>query len=48
MREIRNSDGRLVCKIDEHTGAIEISVKGCVTVIKQTKDGGIKVVNKKK
>ena len=48
MREVRNSEGRLVCRIDERTGAVEIIVKGCVTVIERTQDGGVKVVNRKK
>jgi hypothetical protein len=47
MREVRNSDGRLVCKVDERTGAVEISIKGCVTLIERTEDGRIKVVHRK-
>ena len=47
MREIRNSDGRLVCKVDERASAIEICAKGCVTRIEWTQDGQIKVVNSK-
>ena len=47
MREVRNSEGRLVCRVDERTGAVEISIKGCVTLIERTQDGGIKVVNSK-
>ena len=47
MREIRNSDGRLVCKVDERTGAVEIIVKGCITTVERTQDGKIKVVNSK-
>ena len=46
MREIRNSDGRLVCLVDEHTGAVEISVKGCVTLIKRNILGEISIINK--
>ena len=45
MREIRNNDGRLVCKIDERTGAIEISLKGCVTLITHSKNGEVNVVH---
>jgi len=48
MREIRNSDGKLVCRIDEITGTVEIVVKGCVTLIERAEDGEIKVVNHKK
>jgi hypothetical protein len=48
MREVRNDEGRLVCKIDEATGAITINIKGYVTVILLKPDGEIKVVNFKK
>jgi hypothetical protein len=45
MREVRNSDGRLVCRINEDTGAVEICVKGCVTLIERQPDGEIRIVN---
>jgi len=48
MREIRNSDGRLVCRVDEATNTIEISVKGCTTLISLTSDGKIKTKNIKR
>ena len=48
MYEVRNSDGRLVCRIDEHTGAVEISIKGCATLIKRNVFGKIRVINTKK
>jgi len=38
MRDIRNSDGRLVCRIDESARVIEIGVKGCLTRIKWDAD----------
>jgi hypothetical protein len=47
MRDVRNSDGRLVCRIEEATGTVEIRIKGCVTYIKRSPDGGIEVVNDK-
>jgi hypothetical protein len=47
MHEVRNIDGRLVCRVDGRTGAVEIIVKGCVTLIERTQGGGVKVVNKK-
>ena len=47
MREIRNSEGRLVCRIDETTGTVEIIVKGCVTLIERPQDGSVKVINRK-
>ena len=48
MREVRNSDGRLVCRVNEATGAVEICIKGCLTLIERTRDGKIKVVNTRK
>jgi hypothetical protein len=45
MCEIRNSDGRLVCRIDERAGEVEIKAKGCVTLLKLQPDGTISVVN---
>jgi len=48
MREIRNSDGRLVCMVNENTGAVEICIKGCVTIIERAPNGEIKVINSKK
>jgi hypothetical protein len=47
MREIRNNDGKLVCRVDESAGTVEISVKGCKTLIHMSTDGTIKVVNTK-
>lgn len=47
MRDIRNSDGRLVCRIDKTTGEVEIRIKDCVTVIKRGVDGEIEIINDK-
>jgi len=47
MREIRNSDGRLVCRIDDATGIVEIKIKDCTTVIKRNLDGTTEVMNLK-
>lgn len=47
-REVRNADGRLVCRVDETTGAVEIRVKDCVTLIEREPDGGITIVNGKR
>ncbi|MFV0485412.1 MAG: hypothetical protein ACK5MU_04300 [Candidatus Saccharimonadales bacterium] len=47
MKEIRNSDGRLVCRINETTGAVEICIKGCITLIERQPDGEIKIINTK-
>lgn len=48
MREIRNSDGRLVCCLDETTGIVEIRMKNCTTLIKRNLDGTTEVINIKK
>ena len=48
MREVRNSDGRLVCRINETTGAVEISIKGCVTLIIRNPDGTVEIVHSKR
>lgn len=45
MSEVRNSDGRLVCCLDENTGTVEIRVKDCITLIKRNPDGTTEVVN---
>jgi hypothetical protein len=47
MRDVRNSDGRLVCRIDEATGTVEIRIKGCVTLIERGPDGKPVIVNLK-
>ena len=45
MKEIRNSDGRLVCRIDETAGIIEIYTKGCLTRIQWTPEGKLKITH---
>ena len=47
MREIRNSDGRLVCCFDEGTWTVEIKIKDCTTLIKRNPDGTTKIENTK-
>jgi len=47
MRDVRNSDGRLVCRVDNE-GSILIYSRGCLTRIERLKDGKIKIVNTKK
>lgn len=44
MQEIRNSQGKLVCRIDKPTKTVEIVVKGCVTVICFS-DSGVTIEN---
>ena len=45
MLDVRNSEGRLVCQLDEETGDVVIEVKGCKTLIRYKPDGKPKVVN---
>lgn len=39
MTAVRNQDGKVVCYLDEETGAIEIKLKGCKTVIRYSQAG---------
>ena len=45
MTEIRNSQGKLVCRADKDNKTVEIAVKGNVTVIRFTDDGKMKIEN---
>lgn len=45
LTDIRNSQGKLVCRIDKPSKTVEIAVKGCVTTIRFSDDGKIKVTN---
>ena len=45
MHEIRNSDGRLVCRIDEAAGIVEIYIKGCLTQIQWTPEGKVRIAH---
>lgn len=45
MLDVRNSDGRLVCQIDERTGNVVIKTKNCKTIIKQKPDSMPEVIN---
>jgi len=47
MSEIRNLDGRLVCRVDDATSTVEIKVKDCITLIQVKPDGTTEVVNRK-
>lgn len=47
MSEIRNLDGKLVCRIDDASGIVEIKIKNCITLIKINPDGTTKVINRK-
>jgi hypothetical protein len=45
MTEIRNPDGRLVCRIDMTHGNIEILEKGWITIIRLETDGKVSVTH---
>ncbi|MDR0887016.1 MAG: hypothetical protein LBN22_11840 [Clostridiales Family XIII bacterium] len=45
MEDVRNSDGRLVCRINRETTHIEIKSKGCITILNQKSDGTIAIDN---
>lgn len=45
MLDVRNSDGRLVCQVDEKTGAVEIKTKNCKTIIKPKPDSMPEISN---
>jgi len=47
LSEIRNLDGKLVCLLDEATGAVEIKMKGCITRIKLNPDGTANIIHLK-
>jgi hypothetical protein len=47
MSEIRNLDGRLVCRIDESTGTVEIKIKDCITLIRVDAKGKTEIINLK-
>ena len=43
--EVRNIYGRLVCQVDEKTGAIVIKTKNCKTIIKPKPDSKPEITN---
>lgn len=48
MYGVRNSDGRLVCRINESAiTVIEIRIKNCVTLIKLNSNGKVEIINTK-
>lgn len=48
MEEVRNSQGKLVCRVDKLNKTVEIVFKGCTTLICFSDDGTISVTNKDK
>ena len=48
MLDIRNPDGRLICRIDEAASIIEIYMKGCLTRIQWTPEGKGQITHTRK
>ena len=48
LTEVRNSQGKLICRIDKPSKTIEIANKGYVTLISFCDNGNINVINKNK
>ena len=47
MKDIRNIDGKLVCRFDEDECAIEIVNKGCITIIRLNPDDMPEIIHEK-
>lgn len=47
MQDIRNSDGRKVCQVDERCAMVEIRRKDCLTQIRFLPDGKAVIKNSK-
>ena len=47
MKEVRNANGKLICRLDEKKVMVEIVHKGCKTQIHFKPNGAIEVVNVK-
>ncbi|KUK53259.1 MAG: Uncharacterized protein XD78_1340 [Desulfotomaculum sp. 46_296] len=45
MQDVRNIQGKLVCRIDEKAGIVEIVHKSCKTLIHFRPDGTAEVTN---
>jgi len=45
MQEIRNPAGRLVCRVDESSGVVEILTKGILTRISRTPAGTFQITH---
>jgi len=47
MKEIRNANGKLICRLDKKKGIIEIARKGCKTKIHFKPSDKIEIINEK-
>ena len=45
MIAVKNPEGKTVCYLDEKSGAIEIKLKGCKTVIRLSPQGKPQIVH---
>ncbi len=45
MQDIRNTNGKLVCRLDEKAGVVEIVHKGCRTLVCFKPDGTVEIIN---
>lgn len=45
MQDIRNVDGKLVCRLDKEAAVVEIVHKGCKTLIRLKPDGTTEIIN---
>lgn len=45
MQAVRNSNGKLVCRIDTTKRIVEIVVKGCTTTISFSDNGDVSIHN---
>lgn len=47
MTEIKNAQGKLVCKVDQKSRSIEIVSKGFKTIIRFLANGELEILNEK-
>lgn len=45
MKDIKNANGKLVCRVNESDRIVEILHKGCRTLVHFMPDGTVKVIN---
>jgi len=46
VQNVRNAEGKLVCRIDEQDRTVEIVHKGYTTLIRFKPDGTVEIFNK--
>jgi len=47
MKEVRNSSGKLICRLDEKKTIVEIVYRGCKTQIHFKPNGTVEIINTK-